>query len=57
MYSSFALQAAIALHLFALREDARSPGCWAGKRVLELGSGTGYYPRAERTRVCARTNA
>jgi hypothetical protein len=34
-------QAAIALHLFILREDRRQPGCWQGKRALELGSGTG----------------
>lgn len=34
-------EAAIALYLFAEREDKARPGCWRGLRVLELGAGTG----------------
>ena len=34
-------EAAIALHLFILREERASPGYWKGRRALELGAGTG----------------
>mmetsp|Transcript_41347 Transcript_41347/g.53360 ORF Transcript_41347/g.53360 Transcript_41347/m.53360 type:complete len:312 (+) Transcript_41347:29-964(+) len=34
-------EAAIAMYLYILREESRHPKCWRGKRVLELGSGTG----------------
>ncbi len=31
-------EAAVALYLYALKEDRVNPGCWNEKRVLELGS-------------------
>jgi len=34
-------EAAVALYLFVLREEQSDRGCWRGKRVLELGAGTG----------------
>ena len=34
-------EAAIALHLYIISKEEELPGFWCGKRVLELGAGTG----------------